>query len=257
MLNQLERRFGQFVVPHLTLVLTIGLAVTVAMRLLWPGSVSLLVFDRYLILQGELWRLVSFLIVAPGWHPVFAAFGLYLFYLMGNALENEWGEFQFNLFVGVGWLATLVAAWLVQYGYASNAFLLGSVFLAFAWRYPDFTIYLFFLLPVKIKWLALLTWLGYGWSLITGSWTIRALVLAAVANFLLFFWREILLSARSARRRMEHQAGAIAHANVTLHRCTVCGATETSHPDLEFRVCTDCQGEHEYCQEHLENHRHV
>ncbi len=260
MLDQLERRLGWLAVPHLTLVLTLGLGATFLLHLGWPGSTDLLVFDRDLIREGQLWRLVSFVVLAPAWHPVFAAFGLYMFYLMGSALEGEWGEFRFSLFVFVGWLATVAAAWLptVQYpGATTNTFLLGSVFLAFAWRYPDFVIYIFFLIPVKIKWLALITWIGYGWALITGGWTTRALVLAAIANFLVFFGKEIWLSMRAARRRMAGRAEAIAHADDVLHRCSACGATEKSHPEFEFRVCTECQGDHEYCREHLDSHRHV
>lgn len=257
MINKLERIFGRLAVPHLTLVMTVGLTLSFGASLLWPDTVTSLWLSRELVLGGEWWRLVTFMFVAPGWHPLFAAFALYMFYLMGNALEGEWGEFRFNLFILVGYVATLLAAWIAPWGVASNAFILGSVFLAFAYLYPDFVIYVFFILPVKIKWLALITWLGYGWTLIMGEWMERFLVVAAVGNFLLFFGKDIALRAKSARRRMERQTKIIAAGEPTFHRCAVCGATEKSHPDAEFRVCEDCASGHEYCAAHLHEHKHT
>ena len=256
MIKKLERYFGRFAIPHLTLILTCALAVSFAASLLWPGINQMLVLAPALVLQGEIWRLVTFMFVSPGWHPLFAAFALYLFFLMGNALEGEWGEFRFNLFVFVGYVATLIAAWVAPGGVATNAFILGSVFLAFAYLYPDFVIYLFFILPVKIKWLALITWLGYGYTLLFGTWMERFLIVAAVGNFLLFFGKDIALSAKSAKRRMEHQTKFIASGPPTFHHCAACGATEQSHPDFEFRVCDECPSGHEYCATHLDDHKH-
>ncbi len=256
MLDKLERRLGHWAVPNLTLIMTGALGVTFGMQLLWPGTQWHLVFSRATILDGELWRLVTFLILAPPWHPLFAAFSLYLFYLMGTALEHEWGAFRFNLFILVGYLATVLAGFLLPGGLATNTFLLGSVFLAFAHLFPDFTLHLFFILPVKIKWLALLTWLLYGWTLLTGSGMERALVLAAVANFLLFFGRDIVLTMKSAKRRMEHQARLVRDEAVPFHRCTTCGATEKTHPHIAFYVCEECRGDHEYCEQHIREHPH-
>ncbi len=195
--------------------------------------------------------------VAPAWHPIFAAFGLYLFYLMGTALEHEWGEARYNLFILIGYLATLLVGFLGPYGVATNQFLLGSVFLAFAYRYPDFEIMLFFLLPVKIKWLALLTWLMYGYTLLVGGWTERFLVLAAVANFLLFFGREIVHGAHAAKRRMAFKAANLATDAEPFHACAKCGISDSTHPDAEFRVCDECSADREYCLDHIDDHDHV
>ncbi len=262
MRNKLERWLDRFAVPHLTVLFTVLLTITYGLRLLWPGTADApspiwsLVFSRDAILAGEIWRVVTFMFVAPGWHPIFAAFGLYLFYLMGTALEHEWGEARFNLFVLVGFFATVLVGFLGPYGIATNQFLLGSVFLAFAYLYPDFEIMLFFLLPVKIKWLALLTWLGYGYSLITGGWTERFLVLAAVANFFLFFGRQIVQGAQAAKRRMEFKAHNLADNAEPFHACAECGISETTHPDAEFRVCDECSAGQEYCLDHVDQHQH-
>ena len=113
-----------------------------------------------------------------------------------------------------------------------------------------------FILPVRIKWLALLTWLFYGWTMITGDWMSRAMATAAVANFLLFFGRDIVLTMKSARRKMEFQTKAAAAADAAFHKCETCGATEQSHPGSSFFVCDECSGDHEYCDQHIHSHPH-
>jgi hypothetical protein len=134
----------------------------------------------------------------------------------------------------------------------------GSVFLAFAALYPDFEIYLFFLLPVKVKWLAMLTWIGYFFGLVSGTWTTRLLVLASICNFLLFFSKDIVSRVRMARRNMAMQARHIGvKPKPYFHRCTVCGITDRSHPEAQFRYCQQCDGHHGYCMEHLRNHEHI
>jgi hypothetical protein len=140
---------------------------------------------------------------------------------------------------------------------ATNAFVMGSVFLAFAHLYPDFQILLFFLLPIRIKWLALLMWLGYAWVLLFGSWPGRLLVLASVANFLLFFGQGLWLTMRSANRRMLLQARSLAQPDKPFHTCAACGITDRTHPHAEFRYCPQCAGTPGYCIEHIANHTHI
>ena len=136
----------------------------------------------------------------------------------------------------------------------------GSVFLAFAYLNPDFTLMIFFILPVKIKWLALLQWLGYAYLVVVGSWSARLLVLAATGNFLLFFAGDIVERIRTGRRRMAHQARVFAgrrDEHESRHRCRICGKTDRSHPQLDFRYCSKCAGNQCYCPEHIFNHEHV
>ena len=140
-----------------------------------------------LVLEGQVWRFISFLAVPPQTNPIFALFFWYMFYMMGNALENQWGTFRYNLYFLIGYLATIAVSFLIPNQPSSNAFLQGSVFLAFAFLYPDFQILIFFILPVRIKWLALIAWIGYLYSLVAGDWLTRLLVLASISNFLLFF----------------------------------------------------------------------
>ena len=133
----------------------------------------------------------------------------------------------------------------------------GSVFLAFAYLFPDFELLLFFILPVKIKWLALITWIGYFLGFAFGSWHTRLIILASIANFLLFFGRDIMLRMRAGRRRMAYQVQKITREDEPFHQCSICGITDVTHPEAEFRYCTECRPTRCFCSDHLDGHEHV
>jgi hypothetical protein len=175
---------------------------------------------------------------------------------MGTALEGHWGAFRYNVFLLVGYLVTVAVSCITPFYPATNLFIGGSVFLAFAFLYPDFTLYIFFIIPVKIKWLALLTWIGYAYEILVGSWSTRLLVLASISNFLLFFGKDILWRIKTGNRSMVAQARQFTGKKKPFHRCTVCGITDLSHPQMEFRYCSDCGGLG-YCKDHIFNHEHV
>lgn len=261
LLDRMERRIGRFAVPHLTLVLLAGQVLFFIAGAGAPaaGIRNLMWLDVHKVLgQGEVWRLVTFLFIPPDTHPVFLLFAWYLFYLMGTALENQWGVFRYNLFLLAGWLGTAAIAFLPPCLPVTNAYLAGSVFLAFAYLFPDFQILLFFILPVRIKWLAMITWIGYAWHFFMApDWTERFTILAATANFLLFFGRDIALNMKVANRRMTLQVAAIKEVRAPRHRCRVCGVTNLSDPDVEFRYCTDCRPAQCYCPKHLDLHAHT
>lgn len=219
------------------------------------SEVILLIAGR--VLEGQVWRLFTFALVPPEWNPIFAFFAWYLFYLMGSALEHQWGAFRYNIFLLIAYLATVGVSFITPDMPMTNAYIGGSVFLAFAFLYPDFTIYLFFLLPVKVKWLALVTWIFYFISFVFGGWTTRLTVLASAANFLLFFGRDIILKLKSGRRRMTLQAQRLVQENKPFHRCTICGKTDKSHPDAEFRYCGQCRPTVCYCKDHILDHEHI
>jgi hypothetical protein len=257
-LDKLDRKFGRFAVPQVTLAV-IGMQVMVFCATLARGGVAetLSLIPRQ-VENGETWRLITFLFLPPTGHPIFAFLFWYMFWLMGGALEANWGALRYNVYLLIAYLATVAVAFLTPDQAPSNAFLFGSVFLAFAFLFPDFVIYLFLLIPVKIKWLALIAWVGYGLVALFGSWDGRLQVLAAVCNFLLFFWRDILAKLRGGRRHMANQASRItAKEPAYFHRCTVCGVTDRSNPGAEFRYCSKCAGNRAYCLAHLRDHEHV
>ncbi|HZP59427.1 MAG TPA: rhomboid family intramembrane serine protease [Opitutaceae bacterium] len=259
LVDRLERIFGRFAIRNLSLYLVAGQVVVFVFA--WFDKISIEQFLLFpALLHAQPWRLLTFLLLPPAASPVFIAFAWWLFYLMGTALEDYWGVFRYNLFLFAGWTLTVAAAFLTPELPATNAFLAGSVFLAFAYLNPDFELAIFLILPVKIKWLALLTWAAYAVSFALGTWNTRCQILAATGNFFLFFGRDIFLSARMHRRRMATETrrfGLSSREPEARHRCRICGKTELTHPQLDFRYCSKCAGEQCYCSEHIFNHEHV
>ncbi len=145
---------------------------------------------------------------------------------------------------------------------AGNGYLYGSVFLAFARLYPDFVMYIMFVLPVKVRWLAMFQWIIYGVTMISpNSWLVRAMVVAAVFNYLVFFGRDIIRDMRHRHRKMQFQSrslqGGKKQGRKMAHVCHVCGRSSLDSPKEPFRYCTECGGDYCYCPEHLTNHEHV
>ncbi|HEY8932576.1 MAG TPA: hypothetical protein VIM44_04605 [Rariglobus sp.] len=260
MLNKIERVLGRYAIPHLALYLVIG---QVGVYLLSKvGSLNLNQIALYpmLVKQGEYWRLLSFFFMPPMSNPVCMAFGWYLFYLMGTSLEHYWGVLRFNIFILIGTVLTVGLGFTTPYDPVLNTFVVGSVFLAFAYLNPDFELAIFFILPVRIKWLALVTWIGYAVGVLFGDWSVRWQILAATGNFLLFFGHDIVLTMKMRRRRMTVQAdrfGRSAADNGPRHRCHVCNKNSDTHPELDFRYCSKCEGDQCYCPEHISAHSHV
>ena len=206
MLDRLERKFGRYYIPNLTIVLVFGQAVFYVLTLMNSIRRDDALLVPALVVRGEVWRLLTFVFVPAVQTPIFFAFALYLFYLMGTALESYWGEFRYNVYLLIGFLATVAVSFLTPDQAAGVGLLGGSVFLAFAWLNPDFELLLFFILPVRIKWLALLTWIGYGYGLLAGDWGDRFRILAAIGNFLVFFWPELVARFHRGGRQMAWRA---------------------------------------------------
>ena len=253
-LDGFERRFRWFRIPRLAAVL-VALQALGFFASLGQSAVFLrwgLIPER--VLAGEVWRLLTFLALPPSLHPLWALLALYLLYLFGTALEARWGEVRFTLYVAIGVVATVAAAFVAPGALATNAFIGTSIFLAFATLYPDFQLLVFFVLPIRVKWLALLTWLGYGWVLVAGPTSARALVLASIAAYGLFFAGELRRRVGAGRRRAARK---VARApDEPFHQCAECGVTDRSEPDMQFRYCTECVGSPGYCLAHAQDHVH-
>jgi hypothetical protein len=256
LLDKLERKLQRYAIPNITLYLIMGQVFFYAASMTRQFDILRIVLIPDLVLAGEWWRLITFIFIPPFTNPFFIFFVWYLYYLMGTALEGHWGAFRYNLFLLIGYIFTVTASFLIPGSVATNVFFFGSVILAFAALYPEFQLYILFILPVKMKWLALITWIGYGWQLLTGSWETRLLVLASIGNFLLFFGRDILWKIKTGRRKMASQVREISGSKEAFHRCTVCGVTDRSDPKMEFRYCPECGGRG-YCKDHIVNHEHL
>ncbi len=263
MLDQLERRFGRLAIPNLSLWIVVGQVFVLLAALMGRLDLRDFVFVAAAARAGEWWRLITFIFFPPPpgmFGYLFVAFSWYMFYLMGNALEHYWGEFRYNLFLFIGYALTIGAAFLAPFSATTNLFIAGSVFLAFAYLNPDFEIALFLILPIKIKWIAMVTWVGVAVTLVLGSWAIRWQALASVANFLLFFSRDIVHTMRFRQRTMQQRVQRMAEDRAgpqARHTCHVCGKTDLTNPEMDFRYCSKCAGDQCYCPEHIFNHEHV
>ncbi|NQV26416.1 MAG: hypothetical protein HQ518_18835 [Rhodopirellula sp.] len=257
LLDRLERRFRRYAIPNLTMIIIIGQVLAYILSQSNPELLERMILVPRLVMEGEVWRLGSFCFVPPRTNPIFFFILMMVFRMLGSALEQTWGAARYNIFLLSGYVATVAVAFVYPDLPATSVFIETSVFLAFAWLYPDYVFYIMFILPVKVRWLALLTWIGLIYALLVGDMATRLIVLAGIANFLLFFGQEIIQRVRSKGRRIQQEARVAADAKKPKHECVVCGVTNKSDPTIEFRYCSKCEGAPCYCENHIRDHQHV
>ena len=254
-LDKLERRIGFIAIPGLFRYIAALTAVVFILYMVDPRYLMLIDLDIDLIRQGQVWRLFTYIFIPQlgGFFPSWlnAAFTVLFLIWVGDRLEEAWGAFRTTLFFLIGMIGTTIAA--VVFGARfSNTMLYSSVFFAFARFYPDIVIFFMYILPLKVKWIA---WI-YGalllYQFVTGTMALRSAIIVAFANYILFFGRDIINDARQRRevsdRKERFEAATRRGPAEPLHTCAVCGATELTDPNLEFRVSRN--GE-EYCIPHL------
>lgn len=248
-LEKLERRLGFIAIPGLIRAVVTLNALVFVLVLLNKGFDSYLALDIARIRTGEVWRLVTYIFVPQTGHFLLVVVALWFLWFIGDGLERAWGPFRLTLYFLMGMIGTTIAAVLSNSQFASQM-LFTTLFFAFAHFFPDEVIYVFFILPLKIKWIA---WIYAAFLLlgfVTQSNSYRMALLAALSNYLIFFGPGVIQQLRQRkefavrRQRFETQSGG----DEPLHRCATCGATEISDASLEFRVARD--GE-EYCIAHL------
>jgi len=256
LINKLEKKYGRLAVKNLTLIIVISQSLCFILALQKPSFVYDLVLIPQLVEQGQIWRVITFMVVPPNMNPIFAIFAVYIFYLMGTALEEEWGIFQYNLYLFIAYIATLIAVFAGPVDLADNFYIESSVFLAFAYLYPEFEFLLFFVLPVKVKYLALFTWCLYGFQFIFGSNSQQMMILASTINFFIFFGQEIKHNIKNHARQKEFELKTRNQQKNFLHQCELCRITDQDNNIIEFRVCSRCSSGQEYCSNHIHNHEH-
>lgn len=259
-LDKLERRFGRFAIKNLmTYIVALNLGVFL-IGFLIPDSDIIMKLSLIpdLVLKGEVWRLITYIFIPQQTSVLWILFFLYLYYMIGTSLEHEWGSFKFNIYYFIGMLATTIVAFLTGMG-GTGEYINLSLFLAFAAIYPNYEILIFFVLPVKIKYLAWLNWAYIGWSVLFSPLPIKIAAVVSVINYFIFFGKDIVFSMKNNRsayfNRREFQSK-LSKPDFR-HRCTICGITENDDPNMDFRYCSKCEGDHEYCMNHLFNHEHI
>ncbi len=277
-LDKLERKLGRFAIPNLTVYLLAGYVIGFSVVLLMPELLGWLTLEPALILRGQVWRVISWVLIPPTTQPISLLFLVLLYYSLGTALERTWGTFRYNVYIFSGLLFTVLAVFIfyaVYYfgfgmeislssvGLISTNYITMSIFLAFAAIYPEMEVYLYFILPIKMKWMALVYAAMALYYFVSRGAVTRVAIGASLLNFVIFFLSTRNLKryspkerARKARFRQQ-SAPHMQYSNGAKHRCAVCGRTELDDPCLEFRFCSKCNGNYEYCQDHLFTHEHV
>ncbi len=265
-IDKLERKFGRYAIHNLMYYIMILYSIGTVIGIFMPSFYyQYLSLNAYAIMHGQIWRLVTFLMESPGSGLLFSAIAIYLYYMIGTNLEQQWGAFRFNLYFFTGIIGHILAA-LIMYWITGEVYLLGtsylnfSLFFAYAATYPDMQFLLFFVIPVKAKWLAYIDGAYFLYAFITGNTATRICIVLSLANFIIFFlgtrnMRRI--SPREIHRRQTFKRETSMPKGATKHKCAICGRTELDGDELEFRFCSKCDGNYEYCHDHLFTHKHV
>ena len=281
-IDKLERKFGRFGIPNLTIYMIVCYVIGYALMIVNPGILNWLSLEPAYILRGQVWRLVTWVLYPPSTSGVlwFAIAVLFFYYPIGTSLERTIGTFKYTLYILSGVIFTILGAFILYFLLGGNV-LVGNVFstyyislstfLAYAMCYPDIQVLLMFIIPVKMKWMAIFYVVIVVYEMIqyvmAGAWYLVIPIVASLLNFIIFYFgtkdfsrynpkeihrRNEFRRAMEPQGRMKSGSG-----SVTKHKCAICGRTELDDPNLEFRFCSRCNGNYEYCQDHLFTHTHV
>ena len=268
--SSIERFCAQhpnFGIPNLIKYVTIANVVFWIIGAVNPTLLSYLAFNPAYILHGQIWRLVSFIFYPPSM-GLLAFLAFWFYYWIGSTLEAQWGTGQFTIYYFSGVILTVLYGFIIYFitGRSVNLgseYIYLSMFFSFAVLYPDMQVLFMYIIPIKIKYLAIVDAVFFAYSVIANSFPVNLLPLVALINFFIFCGGELFASLprrpskntvnfrqESARIRREQKD------KLYTHKCAVCGRTDVDHPELEFRYCSKCQGYHCFCSDHINNHIH-
>lgn len=280
-MTRLERKYGKYAIPNLSLYIIICYVIGYVISLFNSKIFMMLVLSPYHVCHGQVWRLVTWVLRPPSSFSIFTIIMLMFYYSIGNSLERTMGTFRYNVFIFGGVLMTAIGV-MAAYGvgvlvggtdsvYLTNLtwslasatstyYLCTSIFLAFALFYPNMQVLLYFVIPVKVRWIAILDLVLMGYDFFKGDLGTKVVIGIALLNLLLFFLttRKMRYITPGEIKRRRTYAREVKNATpITRHKCAVCGRTEKDGDDLVFRFCTKCNGNYEYCQDHMFTHEHV
>ncbi len=301
-LDKLERKIGRHPIHNLMRYIIGCYIIGYIIMYAAPGLMGWLTLEPYAIIHGfQFWRLISWVLIPPSRGIFWAIIMMLFYYQLGNVLEQTWGAFRFNVYIFGGIIFTVIGAFVLyaiaggpvlinSTGYFSTYYLNLSIFLAFALMYPEQQVLLYFIIPIRIKWLAIAYVALALLSAVQGGVAGIVALIASLANFLIFFrlsgkfrhmspgqihrrnqWkRQTQNPFRNVKYNDDTRTGSAAGSSsassgqnsrrtqtITRHKCAICGRTELDDPSLEFRFCSKCNGNYEYCQDHLFTHIHV
>lgn len=282
-IDKLERKYGKFGIENLTIYIIVSYVLGYALMILNPSVLSFLSLNVTKILHGQIWRLITWVIYPPSTSSTlwFVIAILFFYYPISASLERTWGSFKFTLYILSGIVFTVISAFVLYFitGGMLDTYLNGalfstyyislSIFLAYALTYPEMKVMLYFVIPIKMKWMALVYVVIVAWDVVkyvmNGMWFMALPIVASLLNFIIFFmgtrnfsrYNPKEIHRKNQFKRATSGSKTVPFSGeVTKHKCAVCGRTEKDDPNLEFRFCSKCDGNYEYCQDHLYTHIH-
>lgn len=287
-MNKLERKFGRYAIPGLSRYFVAAIVLGFLVQLFSPNLIFFLQFDVAAILHGQIWRLLTWIFVPVTSLDFFGLLFLVCVLMWGSSLESMLGTFRMNVFLiqgillsDIGGLLFYVISWLITGVagvsiYLTTYYILLSMLLAIALCMPEGEVRIYFVLPVKMKWMLVFELLylayivfnyfkmgfeSYGGKLgFVAGFVFSSQIILAVLNMFLFFWFSKTRLGRKQRKK-QREFRAQFHeprpgSGISKHKCAVCGQTELTAPHMNFRYCSKCNGNYEYCEEHLFTHEH-
>ena len=291
--SPLQRFLQKYAVSNLSLVIIMCYGFGYLLQYVNASFLNYLTLNPYAICHGQIWRLVTWVLVPPDTSNIlFILIAMMFYYSIGTSLERVWGTYTYNVYIWLGIGITLIGAFVVMAvsyilagtagisltgesaaayfaaisRYFSTYYVNMSIFLAYALTFPDAVVLLWFIIPVKVKWLGVLYGVLLAWDFVStamrGGWFVCVAMAASLANFLIFWLRSGKMrrfSPRERKRRADFTDASKMRpkAGQARHRCAICGRTELDDPTLEFRYCSRCEGNYEFCQDHLFRHQHA
>lgn len=283
-MSPFERKYGKYAIKNLSFVLVICYAAGYLIQLVAPGVLFYLTLNPYAICHGQIWRLVTWILIPPSSQNIFLTLiTLYFYCSIGTSLERTWGTYRYNVYILGGMLFTILGSFLLMgYHYLFHAdsiaavgaeyfftitslyfstyYINMSIFLGFAATFPNAQVLLMFLIPLRVKWLGIVYAVLLVWEFLFSGVDGRFAIAASLLNFVIFFFtsRNMMhLNPKQIHRRQEFKREVKRGSGITKHKCAICGRTEQDSPDMTFRFCSKCDGNYEYCEEHLYKHTHV
>lgn len=289
-MSKFEKKFGKYAIRNISLMLIMCYAVGYVIELVGGDFINFLTLDPYQILHGQIWRIVTWILVPPSSFNIFTIIMLYFYYSVGNTLEHTWGAYRYNVYLFSGMLFTVVGSFVAMglcYVFGgdtmqipgtmkvicsaysrlfSTYYINMSILLAFAATFPDAQVLLMFVVPVKMKWLGIIYGVMLVFDLVQGTGVplanifYRIAIAASLLNFVIFWFTSrghIHMSPKQIKRRQEFKHEIKKNTRISGHKCAICGRTDADDPTLEFRYCSKCEGNYEYCQNHIFTHEHV
>lgn len=291
-MSPFERKFGKYAIRNLSFVLVMCYAVGYLLELFDRSGllITYLTLNPYAILHGQIWRLVTWVLIPPSSGGLFFTLLMLYFYCsIGTSLERTWGTYRYNVYLFQGMLFTIAGSFLLMgycYLFKPEIPLLGavltidspaeyftiiammfstyyinmSIFLAYAATFPDAQVLLMFIIPIRVKWLGVIYVVMLLFQFLGTNVYGKFAIGASLLNFVVFFLtsRNMMhLNPKQIHRRQEFKRDVRRNTGITKHKCAICGRTEVDSPQMQFRFCSKCDGNYEYCEEHLYTHTHI